>query len=202
MPATTRKFENIVRYMKKDAKIINISFNYKVAELFEQLLKKSARDWYDDYKVDTEYYFRSYQLEKKAIIFEKSQTYKQKISFSPKNIETAEWEEPFTGKGLSKSDRYKGTMGHYTNLKGKNVASLVLDLEEQHMGYFSRYDYEKGDGIYGSALKELINQIDSISIAYSSNIFETPESIVNGLIETMKEGTKKILQDRYDELYK
>ena len=65
---------------------------------------------------------------------------------------------------------------------------------------FEEYSYNKGEGVWGSTLKAVIKKIDNIKINEDIKIY-TPEQIINDLFQLLKNKTKKILEQRYNEMF-
>jgi len=199
--AKAKDFHQIIDEIKKDSEKINKKFNKKIADEFKEQYKIEADKWYSENSPVSDYYERRFQLKNKALIITKIEDYGEKVSFSHENIRPKKGKKPKKIKAEDGSiilDR-SGTLPSYYNSKDENISSSVLAWEEAGIHNFAKYGYGKGDGIWGKTLKEMISKIDSIKL---DNIkFNAPEDIMNDLFNLLKEQTKKIMQERYNEMF-
>lgn len=199
--ARVRDISQITEDIKRDAEKINKDFNKQVAEEFQQIYRKEADDWYDKNVPKTGNYERTFQLRDKALLVTKEDEYGKKISLSGSRIKTRRWKKPtkiITPYGSYLS--YKGTMGSYISYFGQNIASDVLEWEEMGYNNFAEYGYGKGNGVWGSSLKKTIEKIDKIKINKDLKLY-APEKIIEDLFNLLKNETKRIMQERYNELF-
>ena len=209
--ARTKSIDKIYEDIEQDAIKISKNFNKQVAEEFRLLYDDEADAWY--YRnipttgdVEGGDYERTYKLMDDALLIRKEEEYGEKISLSPDKIKPKKGRKPVKTQegGKTKTD-YSGTLPSYyswnKNESRKNIASDVLEWEERGIHNFARYHYHRGEGIYGSTLKKMIQEIDKIKKSEDLKV-SLPDYIVEDLYNLLKQKTKKIMQKRYNELYK
>jgi len=199
--ARVRDISQITEDIKRDAEKINKDFNKQVVEEFEEIYHKEADNWYDKNTPKTGDYERTFQLRDRALLISKEDEYGKKISLSGSRIKTRRWRKPkkVDTKYGSYLD-YTGTMGSYIGFDKQNIASDVLEWEEMGYNNFREYGYGKGNGVWGTSVKKTIEQIDKIRINKNLKLY-APEKIIEDLFNLLKSETKKIMQERYNELF-
>lgn len=209
--ARTKSIDKIYEDIEQDAIKISKNFNKQVAEEFKLLYNDEAYAWYTKNipttgDIEGGDYKRTYQLMDNALLIRKEEEYGEKISLSPDKIKPKKGKKPTKKKGEYGSyiDN-SGTLPSYyswnKNELQKNIASDVLEWEERGLHNFARYHYHRGEGIYGSTLKKMIQEIDKIKKSENLKV-SLPDYIVEDLYNLLKQKTKKIMQKRYNELYK
>lgn len=198
-----KNFSNIITDMQKDARKINKAFNEEVAKTFEKYLEEESNKWYANNIADTDFYTRTHQLSTNAIYYKKISAFEYKISLNPRKIKKKKWSDPH--EGIKGDERYEGIMGSYMDVENGNVAAKVLEWEEEGTGSFAQYGYKKGDGIFGSALKRLIDYVSraevSRKVLFSLSTMTSIDIGTDCLFPILKKATLNALQDEYNELY-
>lgn len=183
-----KNIDQLIPDIQTDADKIAKAFNSTVAKEFYNVLEEESKDWYYQNK-SKGIYKRTKQLRDKAILKEKENDYEYKISFSAKNIQRLS--------GSYNTESKKSNLSSYESMSGEDVASKVLQQEEEGSYPFNTYKYQKGEGIWGSALKYFMNKINSLKIETSK--LNLPDNIKNDLIELMKKNLKEQLEKEYQE---
>ena len=197
-----KNFYNIVEDIQVNTRKINKKFNEEVALTFESYLYEEADKWYKNNIATTDFYKRTYQLSQNSVYLKKVSAFEYKIELNPRKMKKKKWQKP--NKDIKGDARYTGIMGSYMDIDGKVVASDVLEWEEEGTGPFARYNYSKGSGIYASALKRLIADVDKIEVDLRTllSLSLGTIDIARGLLKILKQETKELLQKEYNELYK
>ena len=186
-----KTIDDLIPDIQSDVDKIAKSFNSQIAKTFYEELQEKSKDWYY-FNKSSGIYKRTKQLRDKAVLKEKIDNYEYKISFSPEKIQPQSW-------GVYDKETKRRKIGSYTDVKGNNMAASVLQWEEEGVGVFSKYNYQKGGGIWGKTLKSFINKVDNISVNVPK--LSLPDDIKKDLIEIMKKELKKQLEKEYKEEY-
>ena len=178
-------FADVIDDIRRDAEKINRKFNTHISNEFYKEVKKQSREWYALNKKRKNLYERTRQLSKNATVFKKYSGFEYEISFEPLFIE--------------RKARDKGIPGSYEDSRGGDVASKVLRWEEEGIGPFEEYGYDKGQGIWGTAVVNFIYDIDKYTaqIDVLSMNLHFPD-IGRDLLNQLKEKTKKLFEKEYD----
>ena len=186
-----KDFYTITDDIKKDCDKISKVFISRISYFFSKYYEIAADEWYNYNKVSNPVYERTYQLKEKALLEEKIGNFELRLSFSSKNIKRR------SARLYNKESKKPAKLGSYVSFNGEDVASSVLQWEEEGIHGFSRYNYKKGGGIWSHAVQLLIARMDSIPM--DTTILQThlPTQIKNDLVKELKKSVKKQLEQQY-----
>ena len=179
-----KTFDDIIPDIQNDMDKIAKKFNETVANEFYKKLKESASDWYEYNSPAKNMYKRTMQLLDKAPYINKVSDYEYHVSFSPDRI----WKRPWI---QAKNQR----MGSYEDIAGSDERETILEWEEKGIASFAQYGYKKGEGIFGSAIFYIMEDIDSLEIPVPKLLI--PDEIKKNIIDLMKKNLKKEIQKEY-----
>lgn len=186
-----KNFNQITADIQKDCDKISKVFIARISYLFSKYYEIAADEWYNYNKPSNPIYERTYQLKQNALLEEKLNDFELKLSFSSKNIKKKK------GVEYNKASKTPAKLGSYIGFDDRDVASSVLEWEEEGSHGFDQYNYRKGGGIWAHAIQLLISQMDGIPI--DTNFLQTnlPLQIRNDLIKELKKSAKKQLEEQY-----
>jgi hypothetical protein len=178
-----KNFFDIVSYMQKDAD--NITKNYNKALAYDIYLEahNQARNWYSENKPQTKLYERTRQLSKNATLYKQYSDFEYKVSF----------EADF----IIRQSRDRSKLASYEDSRGEDVATSVLEWEENEIGPFAKYNRN----IWEETLKEVLNHFDYIYVKMPKLYYIT-DNIGKDLLEALKKKSKKQLEKIYKEYKK